>query len=225
MRSTLVAASKGGSGKTTTAALYGISAARRPSAQRPGQLKRVLMIDADTKSQGLGDWFTLVALGAGTQGLDITCVPWSHQAGLLIPFVQHQIEQLGGPTQVDELIIDTGGEDPENSRRAAQLCASQHDGLTVIPLAPTTAELRRAKATQMVLDGTGIAFGFLLTRVDEAGKGASRDARTVLEKEGFAVLDNEIPNNRTVYARCWGTIPEDTGRYANLTTELEALEL
>lgn len=220
MRKTLVTTSKGGSTKTTTAALLGIEQARRPSSKRPGQRKRVLMIDADTKSQGLGDWFTLVALGAGLQGLDITCVPWSHQAGLLIPFIQHQVDQLGGVDMVDELIIDTGGEDPENSKHAAMMC-----NLAIIPLAPTTAELRRAKATQMVLDGTGIAFGFLLTRVDEAGKGASRDARTALEKSGFSVLDTEIPNNRTTYAKCWGFIPDDTGKYADLTTEVEALEL
>lgn len=221
MFSTLVTTSKGGSGKTTTAALYGIEAARRPTnQQQPDRRRRVLMIDADTKSQGLSDWFTMLALGAGTQGLDITCVPWSHQAGLLVPFVQHQVAQLGGPNQVDELIIDTGGEDPENSKRAAYLC-----DLAIIPLAPTTAELRRAKATHMVLGGTDIAFGFLLTRVDEAGKGASRDARTALEKLGFSVFDTEIPNSRTQYARCWGTIPESTGKYADLTTEVEALDL
>lgn len=220
MRSTLVTTSKGGSSKTTTAALYGIEQARRPSRQRPGRNKRVLAIDADTKSQGLGDWFTLVALNGGIQGLDIHCVPWTHQAGLLVPFIQHQVQQLGGPEEVDELIIDTGGEDPENSQRAAMLC-----DLAIIPLAPTTAELRRAQATKMVLDGTGVAFTFLLTRVDEAGKGASRDARAALEALGFTVLDTEIPNNRTTYARAWGTIPASTGRYEELTTEVEALEL
>lgn len=225
MRKILVTTSKGGSGKSTTAALTGINLAgwTSPNPKRMGEPRRVLLIDADTKSQGLSDWFTLVALRhGGTHGLHIECAPWTHQAGLLVPFVQGQIDRLGGPDMVDEVIIDTGGEDPENSKHAARLC-----DLAILPIAPTPAEMRRAEATRTVLDGTGIAFGVLLTRVDDPGKGRALAARQALEghKNPFYVFQTEIPNNRTIYADPWGSIPTSVGKYADLTVELEKVEL
>ena len=211
MRKTVFVALKGGTGKTTTAAFLAIEAARRG--------RRVLGIDADTKSQGLGDWFTRIALNGGTQGLDITCVPWSHQAGLLVPFIQDQITRAGGEDAVGELVIDSGAEDPTSSAQAAHLC-----DLALIPLAPTRIDMRRAIATTLALDGTGVAFAFLLTKVDACGLGAARKARKELESQRFAVLDTEINNSREMYDRT-GTIPDDTGKYADLATELEALKL
>lgn len=212
----LVTTAKGGPGKTTTAVFLGFALARRKNPDT-GRTLRVLLVCADPASQGLSDWLSLVAMNGGYGDLDLHVRMWTYQTGLLVPFVLSAIETIG---DVDRVVIDTGGEAMAVSKQAGTLA-----DLVISPLGPTPIEARRAPATAMLFQDIDVAHCVLLTRVDNPHRGRAAELRTELEAQGFDVLVTEVPNNKTLYADPYGTIPSDSAAYEGVADEVESMEL
>lgn len=208
-RRILVAALKGGPGKTTTAVMLAFAYAARG--------ERVAVVDADRFSQGASDWWTMLAEDNKGLSCPVTFHAWP---GGPIDVYARQVERTSDATMV---IIDTGGEDP-NTFAAACRWAS----FLIAPCGPMTAELRRMPATFEVATATAERFNpelsaaVLLTRVPQPGRGQAVRAREDLAALDAppVVLATEI-SRQGAYADAWGTVPADLGEYDQLVDELD----
>lgn len=201
----LIATLKGGVRKSTTAMFLAFVLAKRG--------RNVLVIDADSGTQGITDWTSRVYAGGG--GLPFDVVQWAPSIGVLVPFVTKKAAEI----EPDIVIIDVGGEAPEVLKQAAILADA-----VVSPTGPEQAEVGRVGATQTLLNEEGIRTHVLLTRVPEPGKGAARDVRRSLATAGYHVLESEVRQNRDMYSHVWGTEPDNYGVYENVADELLAIE-
>ena len=198
----LIATLKGGVRKSTSAMMLAFAYARRGY--------EVLVIDADSGTQGVADWSSKVY--AGGDELPFHVVQWTQSLGLLVPFVQAQARE----TKATIVIIDVGGEAPEVLRQAAILA-----DLAVSPTGAEQGELGRIPATAAVLADTKTPMRVLLTRVPSPGRGVAQAARATLTEAGFSVLQTETPQDRETYAHIWGTVPAQLGAYDPLADELD----
>jgi MinD superfamily P-loop ATPase len=197
----LIATLKGGTRKTTTAMLLAFTLAARGY--------NVLVIDADYGSQGVTDWGTRVYAGGGELPFDVA--QWTPSMGLLVPFIQKQARETGAAI----VIVDVGGEAPEVLGQAVKIAR-----LVISPVGPEQAELGRLPATAAIVAASRVPHSVVLTRVPLPGKGAARDARQVIEADGYQVLATEVEHNRDRYANIWGTVPADLGAYEDMADEL-----
>lgn len=197
----LIAMLKGGSRKTTTAAMLAFALAKRG--------EDVLVVDADHGTQGVTDWATRVYANGGS--LPWHVVQWTPRMGLLVPFIQQQQRETGAR----RILVDVGGEAPEVLRQVV-LAATR----VISPVGPEQGELGRLPATAAIVKPEGVPMSVLLTRVPVRGGGAARDARRDLTAGGYDVLGTEIEQNRARYADVWGTVPADLGSYGDLADEL-----
>lgn len=200
----LVATLKGGVRKSTTAMFLAFVLAKRGL--------NVLVIDADSGTQGVTDWASRVYANGGK--LPFGVVQWAPSLGVLVPFIVKKADEI----EPDVVIVDVGGEAPEVLKQAAILA-----DVVVSPTGPEQAEVGRVGATQALLNEEDILTNVLLTRVPEPGKGAARDVRKSLAKAGFRVLETEVRQNRDMYSHVWGTEPEGYGVYENVADELLAI--
>lgn len=205
----LVATLKGGVRKTTTAMMLAFAM---------GGQDDVLVIDADTGTQGVTDWSSIFyANRTGDVTFPFDVAQYSHRDGLLIPFVQDQAGRTGARC----IIIDVGGEAPETLKEAARLAT-----LVVSPVGPDQAELGRIEPTRRVVASVApdVPHVVLLTRVPVPGAGISAAARRYLTESGYTVANAEVPHNRTRYEYVWGTMPEDVGAYGPVSAELRLFD-
>lgn len=197
----LIATLKGGVRKSTSAMMLAFAYSRRGF--------EVLVIDADSGTQGVADWSSKVYARGGE--LPFHVVQWTPRLGILVPFVQEQQRD----TKATIIIIDVGGEAPEVLRQAAVIAT-----LAVSPTGAEQGELGRIPATAAVLADTKTPMHVLLTRVPSPGRGVAKDARNALTDDGYTVLETETPQDRETYAHIWGTVPEQLGVYDLLADEL-----
>jgi len=198
----LIATLKGGVRKTTTCMLLAFELAAR------GQ--EVLVIDADTGTQGVSDWASKVYAGGGE--LPFHVVQWSGDGELLVPFILRKRRETGATL----VLVDMGGEAPHVLRDAVSLADR-----VISPVGAEQAELGRIPATAALVAPSKAEHLVLLTRIPEPGRGTARIARESLVNEGHRVLTTEISQNRDRYAHVWGTVPDDHGAYVQVANELE----
>lgn len=199
----LIAILKGGARKTTTAMFTAFALAAKGH--------EVLVIDADTGTQGVTDWVTRMFTNDPDVDLPFHVHQWSHGLGLLVPFVQQKQRETGASI----VIIDVGGEAPEVLKQAALLA-----DLVVSPVGAEQGEIGRLDPTKAILGPAATRQLLLLTRVPQKGVGAARAARDSFMADGYQVLRAEIPQNRDRYAHVWGSVPDDLGDYDSLADEL-----
>lgn len=196
----LIATLKGGVRKSTTAMMLAFAYARRGY--------EVLVVDADSGTQGVSDWASRVYAAGGE--LPFHVMQWTQSLGLLVPFIQDGQRR----TKATIILVDVGGEAPEVVRQAAVLA-----DFAVSPIGAEQGELGRIPATAAILGETPMRV--LLTRVPAPGKGVAKAARASLVSDGYAVLGTETPQDREAYAHVWGTAPADLGAYEQLAEELD----
>lgn len=197
----LVAMLKGGTRKTTTAVMTAFELAAIGT--------DVLLVDADSGTQGVTEWISTIYAEGGEAPFDV--VQWTQGLGLLVPFILKQQKESGAKV----VIIDVGGEAPEVVQQAVKLA-----DFVISPVGAEEAEIKRLSATKEVVAAAGKAMLVLLNRVPKVGGGAAREARAGIAAQGYTVLDTEVPQNRVLYSDVFGYIPEDTGAYADLVAEL-----
>lgn len=194
---------KGGVRKTTSAMFSAFELGRRG--------KKVTVFDADTRTQGVTDWCTRYYNENPDGELPFNVYQWSHQAGLLMPFVNNTMRE----TKDEFAIIDIGGEAPEVLAQVAR-----RSNRVISPVGPEDAELGRLHATRAQLRESGNPpMHVLLTRVPKIGSGIAAAARQMLteQPDPYDVLGVEIPQEREVYAHnAWGKIPPHNGKYVGL---------
>ena len=198
----LVATLKGGVRKTTSCMLLAFELARRGH--------EVLVIDADTGTQGVSDWASKVYAGGGE--LPFHVVQWSGDGELLVPFLLRKRKETGATL----VIVDMGGEAPHVLRDAVSVADR-----VISPVGAEQAELGRIPATGALVAPSGAEHLVLLTRIPEPGKGTASSARRSLVSGGYRVLDTEVAQSRGRYAHIWGTVPDDHGAYVQVVDELE----
>lgn len=195
-----VATLKGGVRKTTTAAMLGFAYAARKL--------DVLLIDADTHTQGLTDWMSTVY--ASDVELPVDGAQWSRRdGGFLVPFVQRKQAETGAQV----VILDMGAEDPDAIRQVLPIVDR-----VLSPVGPEDAELRRMPATRALVAPAEPLV--LLTRVDRAGMGSAVAARQALSEVGLTVARWEVERSRTLYADAFGTVPTNLGAYTGVADEV-----
>ncbi|MBF6072698.1 ParA family protein [Nocardia farcinica] len=212
---------KGGPGKTTSAILTAIALSRRGLT--------VVVICADTRTRGATDW-----------------VQEAERVGDVVPFRLAIWHESDGPlsqyargversTGADVVIIDTGGEQPENFTHGCLYA----DWL-IAPVGPFRAELRRLVPTYQSAaavdeSGSHLEISVLLTRCPAAHKGKAKEAREQLTSNlvgedgqldpevpyalGLDVLNTEISRG-VAYDEFYGLMPEDVGEYDALANEI-----
>lgn len=193
---------KGGIAKSTSAIYIALGLA--------AQGERVLLVDADPQAATVLDWST----AAGDAWPErVVVVPWP------TPDLAKRVTQVA--KDYDSVVIDTGGESDVILGQALMVS----DEL-VIPTAPALAELRRLPATFELaarIDAVSpLSARVLLTKV-RAGTNSAREARELLEQQGFPVMAAEV-GLRERYAQSFGTVPSDIGEYAQVLAELQAPE-
>lgn len=198
----LIATLKGGVRKSTTAMMLAFAYARRGS--------EVLVIDADSGTQGVSDWASRVY--ADGEELPFHVVQWTQSLGLLVPFLQDAQRRTGATI----VIVDVGGEAPEVLRQAAVIA-----DFAVSPTGAEQGEFGRIPATSAILAATGTPMRVLLTRVPQPGRGVAKAARETLTGGGYSVLETETPQDREAYAHVWGSVPAKLGAYEQLAEELD----
>lgn len=201
----LIATLKGGVRKSTTAMMLAFALAKSG--------EDVLVLDADHGTQGVTDWASKVY--AGGDELPFHVVQWAPKLGLLVKFAQEQQRETGAR----RLIVDVGGEAPEVLRQVAVRAQRM-----ISPVGPEDGELGRIPATAVIAREARVPQDCLLTRVPVPGKGIAREAREFLVRDGYHVLETEVPQDRETYAHVWGRIPDDLGAYGPLADELRMRE-
>lgn len=192
----VVGATKGGTGKTTTAVALAVQLARRDGP--------TVLVDADAGTEGATTWWK----GAESDG-------WVWPEGLTLVSWQ---EPMTLP-HLGNVVIDTGPGDPGRLSAALALADT-----AVVPVRAERADVAQiGKTVQLVETAAtvhGITWGVLLTHVVMRSHEAT-DAHAAVEEAGFPLLDTRVPFRRD-YARMTDTVPEHMGAYRDLLDELEA---
>jgi hypothetical protein len=93
----------------------------------------------------------------------------------------------------------------------------------VTPIGPDDAETGRLGPTRDEATKHGVPQTVMLTRVPDPHRGAARDLRRQLVKDGFDVLRVETRQDRRLYADVWGTVPPVQGDYYGAALELDEI--
>lgn len=189
---------KGGSGKTTSAAYLAHAAANTGL--------RVLAVDADPQGSLLewsrtADW-----------GLPVI--------GLALPFLDKDLPGIAG-TGYDLIVIDT----PPQGKGGIAQAAMRAADMIVLPVAPTTSEVSRVKATYAAVQeaGAGAPVHVLLNRC-VARAASTGDAREVLSGNGRHVMRAEIPRLEALAQAHGGPVESARGYSGYLAAALELLK-
>jgi chromosome partitioning protein len=182
---------KGGVGKTTSAAYLAVGLAR----QGP-----TLLVDGDP-AQSLRTWAALAGDG------------FPPTEPLATRDLDRRLPELAAGYR--HVVIDTA---PGRADIAA--AAVRAAGLVVIPAAPTLLDLDRLRPTLELLAAAQrtLAVRVLLTRV-RARTIAGRVARAWLQARGLPLLEQQVAL-RESYAASFGLVPVDLGEYQAVLAEL-----
>lgn len=148
---------KGGAGKTTLAANFGVLAAKKGKAS-------VVLFDMDGQGS-LANW----AQERKERGID-----WPQVATTTPAKLEADLEKCAD-AGVDTVIIDTKGD----MDRAARLVV-QHSHLCIIPLSPSPLDINASEESVQTVKQYGGNAALLLTRVDKRSK-LHEDAAELLE--------------------------------------------
>lgn len=188
---------KGGVGKTTSAVHLALGLARSG---------RTLLVDADPEQPQAFEW-------SGT------AEDWPHERCHVIQAGDRRLQDRVRPMapNYEHLVIDTG---PKN-RLMLRLAMTLVDDL-IVPVAPSTAELRELPKTFALaaeVDTTHpLRAAVLLVQV-RAGTRSLGEARALLGELDLPVFDAEV-RLREQYRLAFGTVPGDLGDYEQVLTEL-----
>lgn len=208
---------KGGAIKTTTAMHAGF--------YYHAQGWDVLLVDGDPQSQGASDWRDLLMESTG-QELPFDLRTWPHPRSIRDELPRY-IEAWKRNRPVGKrlkVIIDTGGENPDVFRAAAD----QSDKL-LIPCAPTKPEVRRLPATleeatmiAQARSATGqdrplyasILFAKIDRRTGEEGTARAMTTELPVLEQGIGIWAQ--------YKDAWGTVVTNFGEFKAAFEELDA---
>lgn len=192
----VVGATKGGTGKTSTAVALAALLARRDGS--------TVLVDADEVTAGASTWWHEAEADGWVWPDGLSMVRW--RSPMTLPLLGH-------------VVIDTGPGDP---RRLAE--ALEFADTAVIPVRAERADVgqvgKSASLVEKAATEAPLTWGVLLTHVVLRSREAS-EAREGVTAAGFPLLDTVIPFRRD-YARMSDTVPEYFGAYTDLLTELEA---
>ncbi len=224
----VVSTLKGGPGKTTTTMMLAFSLVARG--------RRVLVIEADTKTQGVTDWTNDVKANYGGLPTNLLVAIWRGQDfdGPLGKFAR----AAEAEHQPDVVLVDTGGEHPD-----VFMSAGLYAQRLISPVGAQKGELRRVYATvekaAEIDEESELRMSVVLTRVEVPKKGLAADARDFLDGTLAAeeaargvpedqrtghelyVHESEIPRKYSAYGEVWGTVPDEFGAYADLAREID----
>lgn len=185
---------KGGVGKTTSAAYLACGLARTGP---------TLVVDADP-AQSLHTWAQLAGPG------------FPHTEAMAHRHLDQRLgERAAGYRHV---VIDT----PPGDRSIAEAAVRAAD-VVLIPVAPTLLDVDRMRPTVELLADAGhrVVVQVLLTRVRPRTI-AGRAAREWLERSGLPVCD-AVVGLRESYVAAFGLVPGDLGDYQAVLAELSAV--
>lgn len=189
---------KGGSGKTTSAAYLA------HAAENAGL--RVLAVDADPQASLL-EW-------SRTAGWTLPVI------GLAIASLDRELMGIAGPGY-DVIVIDTP---PQGTGGIAQAAMRAAD-LIVLPVAPTTSEVSRVKATYAAVQEAGaLAPVHVLLNRCVARAVSTGDARAVLAGNGRHVLQAEIPRLEALAQAHGGQVESSRGYNGYMAAILELVK-
>lgn len=156
MQTVVVAAQKGGAGKTTLVRNLGVAAAEAG--------RRVLLIDLDPQ-QSLTEWWQV------RQAEEPTMFDKPLRADQVA-------DVLAGVDGIDLVLIDT----PPSDHHWMQRVAERAD-LALVPARPSPDDLRAIGATLTLLERAGTPFAFVLSQVPTRAR-LSQEAARVLAQHG-----------------------------------------
>ena len=175
------------------------------------QVVRILLVDADPRSQTSDDWCNLAKFQGHEWPQNIVVIPWA------TPNVASHVRAV--EKDYDHIIIDTGGDNPDILGAALTVV-----DLLLMPFAASQPETRRIAATFQVYKSVKVgpnprlmAFALLVKTWKNSVK--ARKARADLVKAGVPIADTEIPE-LTRYCEAFGTVPPEAWAYAELLKEL-----
>lgn len=174
---------------------------------------RVLAVDADPVSQTLYDSYQAAR---ARYDVPFTVLSWPSKEGFVEGLDNHVAD-----TEPQVVFIDTGSDYKGPFDSAALLCDE-----VIAPVAPTQPDLRRLDPTRRAIEDIALmssrspGFAVLLVRTQSRAADARR-AREYLEGSGWPLMEAQVPD-RTEYRRVFGHVPANTGKYADVVTELLA---
>jgi chromosome partitioning protein len=201
---------KGGTGKSTSSMMLAF-AIHYFYLLVHGATRRILVVDADPRSQTSSDWRNLAEMIGQEWPSNIVVIPWG------VTNVASHVRNV--EKDYDDIIIDTGGDNPDILRSALQVV-----DVLLMPFAASKAETRRIAATFEVYEGAvastnpGLLAFALLVKTRYKSK-AAREAREDLVAAKIPVADTEI-RDLDRYREAFGTVPPDAWQYAQLLKEL-----
>lgn len=176
-----------------------------------GVTRRILVVDADPRSQTSSDWRNLAELSGYTWPENIVVIPWATTN------VASHVRAVA--KDYDDVIIDTGGDNPDILNSAMQVV-----DLLLMPFAASRPETRRISATFQVYASVVattnpglLVFALLVKTWKNSVK--ARKARSELVDAGVPIADTEIRELER-YSEAFGTVPAETWDYMELLKEL-----
>ena len=213
---------KGGVGKSWTAVYLALLLYRLTG-------QRVLLVDADPRSQTTNDWVTTARLRGHTWPDGVVVVSWP------VEDLAARVRQVRG--DYVHVVIDTGGASEQLLVQALLAGAAERLDPThptrvvygadlLCPFAASEADYRLLPATRQTAANVSaivkVRMRALLTKVGPRGWNDLdvRVAREAIEGAGIPVMDPWV-SNRKQYTRAFATVlPEGPGQYEHVLADL-----
>lgn len=176
-----------------------------------GVTRRILVVDADPRSQTSLDWRNFAEESGHKWPENIVVIPWA------VKNLDSHVRAVA--PNYDDIIIDTGGDNPDILGAALQVVE-----VLLMPFAASKPETRRIGATFEVAGrviastNPGLMLFALLVRTRSRSKKV-REAKEELVANSIPIADTEI-RELDRYRDAFGTVPPEAWGYADLLREL-----